>query len=73
MGFPSCRTEQLLQGKRLKEKEDKEEKHIRKLFRKNAKKNVFHYPKLKVIYILGLRKSLEFWLCGERFPKYKTI
>ena len=27
MGFPSCRTEQLLQGKRLKEKEDKEEKH----------------------------------------------
>ena len=49
MGFPSCRTEQLLQGKRLKEKEDKEEKHIRKLFRKNSKKNAFHYPKLKVI------------------------
>ena len=42
MGFPSCRAEQLHQGKKFQEKEHKGETNIRKLFRKNPKKKVVY-------------------------------
>ena len=37
MGFTPCNIKQPLQGRELQEKEEKDEKHIAKLFKKNPK------------------------------------
>ena len=45
MGFNPWKAEQPLQGMELKEKEEKDEKHIGKLFRKNPKKKSVYWLK----------------------------
>ena len=47
----------------LQEKDEKDEKVIRKLIRKSPKKKVSN-SRLKIIYIIGQRKAF----CKQKFP-----
>ena len=58
MSFTPCKAEQPLRGMELKENEEKDENHRRKLYRKNPRKKVSVNSKLKAIYIIGQRKAL---------------
>ena len=49
----------------LKEKEEKDQNHRGKLYRKNPRKKVPINSRLKAIYIIGQRKAF----CGQRIPE----
>ena len=49
----------------LQEKEEKDENHRGKLYRKNPRKKVSINSRLKAIYIIGQRKAF----CGQRIPE----
>ena len=63
LGFILCNPELKLRGMELQEKDDKDEKVIRKLIRKSPKKKVSN-SRLKIIYIIGQRKAF----CKQKFP-----
>ena len=65
MSFIPCKAEQPLQGMELQEKEEKDENHRGKLYRKNSRKKVSINSRLKAIYIIGQRKAF----CGQRIPE----
>ena len=49
----------------LEEKEEKDENHRGKLYRKNPRKKVPIKPRLKAIWIIGQRKAFY----GQRIPE----
>ena len=49
----------------LQEKEEKDENHRGKLYRKNPRKKVSINSRIKAIYIIGQRKVF----CGQRIPE----
>ena len=59
-----AKAEQPLRGMELQEKEEKDEDHREKLYRKNPREKVSNNSRLKPIYITGQRKPF----CGQRFP-----
>ena len=60
-----AKAEQPLRGMDLQEKEEKDENHRGKLYRKNPRKKVSINSRLKAIYIIGQRKAF----CGQRIPE----
>ena len=65
LSFTPCKAEQPLRGMELQEKEEKDENHRGKLYRKNPRKKVSINSRLKAIYIIGQRKAF----CGQRIPE----
>ena len=53
----------------LQEKEEKDENHREKQYRKNPKKKVSINSRLKVIYIIGQSKAF----CGKRIPESSCV
>ena len=54
---------------KLKEREEKDENHRAKLYRKNPRKKVPINSRLEAIYIIAQRKAF----CGQRIPESSCV